>query len=70
MRLRHAPDAAVERELQVTDTNALIALKNLEESGVLTSYSLNKKARAWRSIEVLEALDRFAQRSGNRGSIG
>ncbi len=59
--------AMVERELRVTDTNALIALKNLEESGVLTSYQLNKKARAWRSIEVLEALDRFALRSGSRG---
>ena len=62
--------AAVERELQITDTNALIALKNLEESGVLTSYSLNKKARAWRSIEVLKALEEFARRSGNRGSPG
>lgn len=58
--------ALLERELAVSNTNALISLKNLEQCGVLTSYSSGRRARAWRSIEVLQRLDNFAARTGRR----
>jgi len=58
----------LERELAVSNTNALISLKNLEECGILTSYSSGKRARAWRSVEVLKRLDNFAARTGRRNT--
>jgi Fic family protein len=58
--------ATLEQELGVSNTNALIALKNLEDAGILTSYRSSKRGRAWRSSEVLHCLDLFAARAGRR----
>lgn len=58
--------ALLERELGVSNTNALIALKNLEDAGILTSDRSSKRGRAWRSTEVLQCLDLFAARAGRR----
>ena len=56
----------VQRELALSDSNALVALRSLEGAGVLRRYSVDRKSHAWRSAEILAALDRFAERAGHR----
>lgn len=60
----------LEKELGVSNTNALIALKKLEDAGILTSYRSSRRGRAWRSTEVLQCLDSFAARAGRRNLSG
>lgn len=62
--------ALLEKELGVSNTNALIALKNLEDAGVLTSSPSSRRGRGWRSVEVLQCLDLFAARASRRNISG
>ncbi|HEV2361210.1 MAG TPA: Fic family protein [Acidimicrobiales bacterium] len=48
-------------------TNADRYIRELTEAGILTEFSGKHRNRLWRSVEVLDALDRFAARAGNRG---
>lgn len=59
--------ALVQRELQITAANANLALRQLEESGVIKEFSDKKRNRLWQAPEVLSALDGFAARAGRRG---
>ncbi|MDQ2739110.1 MAG: Fic family protein [Actinomycetota bacterium] len=63
-------DAAwVQSTFGATNANALLALKGLENDGLLVSYQMTKRTRAWRSQEILACLDRFAARAGRRGGL-
>ncbi len=56
----------VQRELDVAATNANTAIEHLEEKGILIKVSGNYRNRKWATIEVLDALDDFAERAGRR----
>lgn len=53
-------------ELGVAVPNVYRALRSLVDAEVLIEFSDQKRNRLWRSPEVLDALDRFAARSGRR----
>ena len=57
----------VARELAVTPQNALRAVAPLAEVGVLEEFTGFARNRMWQSREVLDALDDFAARAGQRG---
>jgi Fic family protein len=57
---------SVQRELGVAATNANTAIDHLEEKGILTKVSGNRRNRRWAAPEVLRALDAFAERAGRR----
>ncbi len=59
--------ALVERELDVSPTNAGRALAQLASAGVIKEFSDKKRNRLWQAPEVLSALDEFAARAGRRG---
>ncbi|QYH19041.1 Fic family protein [Corynebacterium aquatimens] len=52
--------------LGTTSARARKALNRLEEDGIVVSAQLGKRARAWRSPDVLDLLDEFAERAGRR----
>lgn len=55
-------------ELSLSQVNTRRALDRLEEDGILVSSQITSSRRAWRSPEVLELLDEFAERAGRRGT--
>lgn len=57
----------VRRELGVSGPNANLALRQLEDAGVIKEFSDRKRNRLWQVPEVLSALDGFAARAGRRG---
>jgi len=59
----------LQRELGVSDTVALEAIKRLVEAGVLSKVSGRERYRRYAATEVLAQLDAFAARSGRRGGI-
>jgi Fic family protein len=56
----------VSRELQISANNVPRYIQPLEESDVLIEFTDRRRNRAWRSPEILEALDAFAERAGRR----
>ena len=56
----------VQRELDVAPHNANTALALLEDIGALKKISGNHRYRKWAAKDVLDALDRFADRAGRR----
>ncbi len=56
----------VAQALGIAVPNAHRHLARLTEAGVLTPFSLYRRGRAWRADAVLEALDAFAARAGQR----
>ncbi|MBI4884731.1 MAG: Fic family protein [Actinobacteria bacterium] len=56
----------VQRELGVAPHNANTALALLEDIGALKKISGNHRYRKWAAKDVLDALDRFAERAGRR----
>jgi Fic family protein len=60
--------STVSGELELSAVNARKALERLEEDGILASAQIAKGRRAWRSPEVLELLDEFAERAGRRAA--
>lgn len=58
--------AGVSTDLGISSANARKALDRLEDDGILLSAQIAKGRRAWRSPEVLELLDEFAERAGRR----
>lgn len=54
--------------LGISSTNVYRAIEPLARAGVLTEFTDRKRGRAWRSVEVLAALDAFASRAGRRTS--
>lgn len=57
---------AVSTEFGVSAETARNALERLEQDGIVVSAQLDKRQRAWRSPDVLEVLDEFAEMSGRR----
>jgi len=58
----------VARELGLLPSNVYRALEPLTAAGVLTEFTDRRRNRAWRSADVLAALDDFAARAGRRGA--
>jgi Fic family protein len=56
----------VQRQLDVAPHNANTALAFLEDVGALNKISGNHRYRKWAAKDVLDALDRFAERAGRR----
>src|SRR5690606_21710777 len=54
------------RELGVAGSNVYRYIEPLVRAGILTEFTDRKRHRAWRSTEVLAALDAFAARAGRR----
>lgn len=54
------------RELGITANNVYRYIEPLVRAEALTEFTDQKRNRAWRSTEVLAALDGFAARAGNR----
>ena len=59
--------ALLAQELGIESTNAHRYLNPLAEAGILVETNSGPRNRAWRSAEVLAALDAFAERAGRRG---
>ncbi len=59
--------ALVSRELDATPANALRAIGQLEDAGVLQEFTDRRRNRIWQASEVLSAVDAFAERAGRRG---
>jgi Fic family protein len=59
--------ALVSRELDATAANALRAIGQLEDAGVLQEFTDRRRNRIWQASEVLSAVDAFAERAGRRG---
>lgn len=59
--------ALLAQELGIESTNAHRYLNPLTEAGILIETTSGPRNRAWRSPEVLAALDAFADRAGQRG---
>lgn len=59
--------ALVAEELGLALPNVYRHIDRLLQDGVLTEFTDRKRHRAWRSDEVLAALDAFAARAGRRG---
>lgn len=53
-------------DLGIGVNNVYRALEPLQAAGVLTEFTDRRRGRAWRSTEVLAALDAFAARTGRR----
>jgi Fic family protein len=60
----------ISRELGIAANNTYRSIEPLERAGVLTEFTDRRRSRAWRSIEVLTALDDFATRAGRRRLAG
>lgn len=57
----------LEVELNIPMTNVYRYLDPLTELGIIVEFTDRSRNRAWRSPEVLHALDAFALRAGRRG---
>ncbi len=58
---------SVQRETRVALSAAQRAVDQLESAGILTRVGSGRRNRAWIAPEVIDALDRFAERAGRRG---
>lgn len=68
--LVHRPvlnSAGAARELGVQQPNIYPPLRVLEEAGIVRSKKEHRLGPFWRSDEMLDAIDRFAERAGRRG---
>lgn len=54
------------RELGISANNAPRSIQPLEKANVLVEFTDRKRNRAWRTPEILQALDAFATRAGRR----
>jgi Fic family protein len=54
------------RELGIKANNAPRYIQPLEKANVLVEFTDRKRNRAWRTPEILDALDAFATRAGRR----
>ncbi|WP_402464175.1 Fic family protein [Isoptericola aurantiacus] len=53
--------------LGVTTANAQVAIDRLVEDGVLDQIGRGARDRVWQAVEVIEAMERFADRAHHRG---
>lgn len=58
---------SVQRAAGVALSAAQRAVEQLESAGILTRVGAGRRNRAWIAPEVIDALDRFAERVGRRG---
>lgn len=58
--------ALAAEELGVQQPNVYPPLAALEKAGIVTSKNVHRIGPFWRSDEVLDAIDRFAERAGRR----
>ena len=58
--------ATAARMGRVTLANALLGIERLEADGVLSRVNQGARNRLWQAAEVLDALDRFAERARRR----
>ena len=49
--------------LGTTPANAQLAIDRLVDAGILTQLGTGKRNRIWQAIDVVNALERFAERS-------
>jgi Fic family protein len=56
----------LQRELGITTGNARRYVDPLVEAGVIVEFTDRTRNRAWRTPEILSALDAFAERAGRR----
>ncbi|MDR5699177.1 Fic family protein [Agromyces aerolatus] len=59
--------AVAARDLGIGVTNIYPHLRRLVERGILKPKNEHKLGQVWRAPQVLQALDRFAERAGRRG---
>lgn len=66
--LRHpvVNSSLIASELGIAPQNTYRSLRPLVDSGVVVEFSDRKRNQLWRAPEVLDALDRFAERAGRR----
>jgi Fic family protein len=57
------------RELSISANNVPRYIQPLENADVLVEFTDRKRNRAWRSPEILQALDAFAARAGRRRRV-
>lgn len=57
----------LQRELDISTGNARRYIDPLTEAGIIVEFTDRARNRAWRTPEVLSALDAFAARAGRRG---
>ena len=57
-------------ELNIPPNIVYRYLEPLERAGVLIEFTDRRRNRAWRSAEILAALDAFAARAGKRRLSG
>ena len=62
--------ALIARETGIAQRNVYRALRPLVSAEVVVEFTDRKRNQLWRAPEVLEALDRFAARSGRRSRSG
>ena len=60
--------ALVTRELAIPSRNVNRYIEPIATAGILTEFTDKRRNRAWRSVEVLQALDAFATRAGRRST--
>jgi Fic family protein len=53
----------VQQEFSLSQQSAQVAINRLVEGGILKPASESKRNRRWVATEIIEALDRFAERS-------
>jgi Fic family protein len=70
--LRHpvVNSGLIASELGVAPQNTYRSLRALVDAGVAVEFTDRKRNQLWRAPEVLDALDRFAQRAGRRRRAG
>jgi Fic family protein len=62
--------ALVSTELNIAANHVYRYIEPLAAAGVLTEFTIQKRNRAWRTTEILDALDAFAARVGRRNTAG
>jgi hypothetical protein len=60
---RYLVTALIQQEFCLSQQSAQVAIKCLAEGGILKPASESKRNRRWVVTEIIEALDRFAERS-------
>lgn len=58
----------VAAELEVRPQNVYSLLRDLTERGILNAKAEHRYGTLWRSDEILQAIDRFAERAGRRSA--
>lgn len=68
LRLPVVNASMVATELSVAAPNVYRHLETLERAGIVTEFCDQKRNRAWRATEVLDALDEFSARARRRST--